>query len=183
MRLAIRGGYSDWLSHRPDSALELEKTLLFCSKYSKGRARPLGVHICHHSAKEAWRAGLSWLGPAPFARSQPADSRDGIPQLVARDPDGRLARDPDRKVLALYLQEDVRNPGDLIERTGKRLTTIYITHAHADHYLGLGPLVERFPSSERCFPTTRAFEGQGAHGGAVGSCFTWLLTASKVPSR
>jgi glyoxylase-like metal-dependent hydrolase (beta-lactamase superfamily II) len=49
---------------------------------------------------------------------------------------------------ALYLKDDVRDLGDLIERTGKRLTTIYITHAHADHYLGLGPLLERFPSAK-----------------------------------
>lgn len=50
---------------------------------------------------------------------------------------------------AQYLKDDVRDLGDLIERTGKRLTTIYITHAHADHYLGLGPLRERFPDA-RC---------------------------------
>jgi glyoxylase-like metal-dependent hydrolase (beta-lactamase superfamily II) len=50
---------------------------------------------------------------------------------------------------ALYLKDDVRELGDLIERTGKTLTTIYITHAHADHYSGLGPLLERFPSA-RC---------------------------------
>jgi len=34
---------------------------------------------------------------------------------------------------ALYLKDDVRDLGDLIERTGKKLTTIYITHAHQDH--------------------------------------------------
>jgi glyoxylase-like metal-dependent hydrolase (beta-lactamase superfamily II) len=50
---------------------------------------------------------------------------------------------------AQYLKDDVRDLGDLIERTDKRLTTIYITHAHADHYLGIGPLLERFPNA-RC---------------------------------
>jgi glyoxylase-like metal-dependent hydrolase (beta-lactamase superfamily II) len=50
---------------------------------------------------------------------------------------------------AQYLKDDVRHLGDLIERIGKSLTTIYITHAHADHYLGLGPLLERFPNA-RC---------------------------------
>ncbi|MCG7631451.1 MULTISPECIES: MBL fold metallo-hydrolase [Gordonia] len=49
---------------------------------------------------------------------------------------------------ALYLKEDVRDLGDLIERTGKKLTTIYITHDHADHYLGFGPLLERFPGAK-----------------------------------
>lgn len=49
---------------------------------------------------------------------------------------------------ALYLKDDVRDLGDLIERTGKKLTTIYITHAHQDHYLGFGPLLERFPDAK-----------------------------------
>jgi len=49
---------------------------------------------------------------------------------------------------ALYLKDDVRDLGDLIERMGKRLTTIYITHDHADHYLGFGPLLERFPDAK-----------------------------------
>lgn len=42
---------------------------------------------------------------------------------------------------ALYLKDDVRGLGDLIERTGKKLTTIYVTHAHQDHYLGIPALV------------------------------------------
>jgi len=49
---------------------------------------------------------------------------------------------------ALYLKDDVRDLGDLIERTGKRLTTIYITHAHQDHYLGFTELLERFPGAK-----------------------------------
>jgi hypothetical protein len=31
--------------------------------------------------------------------------------------------------------------------TGTKLTTIYVTHAHADHYLGIGALLERFPGA------------------------------------
>jgi glyoxylase-like metal-dependent hydrolase (beta-lactamase superfamily II) len=49
---------------------------------------------------------------------------------------------------AQYLTDDVRDLGDLIERTGKTLTTIYVTHAHPDHYLGIGPLMERFPEAK-----------------------------------
>lgn len=49
---------------------------------------------------------------------------------------------------AQFLKEDVRDLGDLIERTGKTLTTIYVTHAHFDHYLGIGPLMERFPEAK-----------------------------------
>src|SRR6516225_1629642 len=31
--------------------------------------------------------------------------------------------------------------------SGKNLTTIYITHAHGDHFLGLKPLLDRFPNA------------------------------------
>jgi glyoxylase-like metal-dependent hydrolase (beta-lactamase superfamily II) len=49
---------------------------------------------------------------------------------------------------ALHLKAEVQELGDLIERTGKRLTTIYLTHDYADHYLGIGPLLERFPGAK-----------------------------------
>jgi glyoxylase-like metal-dependent hydrolase (beta-lactamase superfamily II) len=48
---------------------------------------------------------------------------------------------------AQYIDSDIAALGDLIEETGTRLTTIYVTHAHADHYLGIGALVERFPGA------------------------------------
>jgi glyoxylase-like metal-dependent hydrolase (beta-lactamase superfamily II) len=35
-----------------------------------------------------------------------------------------------------------------ILETGKRLRTIYITHAHPDHYFGLGPVAEAFPEAK-----------------------------------
>ena len=37
---------------------------------------------------------------------------------------------------------------DDVEATGKRLTTIYITHAHGDHFLGLKVLLDRFPAAK-----------------------------------
>src|ERR1700692_1510192 len=39
---------------------------------------------------------------------------------------------------------------DWIAASGRNLTTIYITHAHGDHFLGLKLLLNRFPE-------TRAF--------------------------
>lgn len=47
----------------------------------------------------------------------------------------------------LYTPADVDRLAEAIEATGKTLTTIYITHAHFDHYVGLGVLLERFPSA------------------------------------
>jgi glyoxylase-like metal-dependent hydrolase (beta-lactamase superfamily II) len=46
---------------------------------------------------------------------------------------------------AQYIDSDIRALGDLIEETGTKLTTIFVTHGHADHYLGIGALLERFP--------------------------------------
>jgi len=48
---------------------------------------------------------------------------------------------------AQYIDSDIAALGDLIEETGTKLTTIYITHGHADHYLGIGRLLERFPGA------------------------------------
>ena len=44
-----------------------------------------------------------------------------------------------------YMSDDVDEVIRRIEATGTTLTTIYITHAHADHYFGLERLLERFP--------------------------------------
>ena len=35
-----------------------------------------------------------------------------------------------------------------ILETGKHLKTIYVTHAHPDHYFGLGPIAEAFPEAQ-----------------------------------
>lgn len=37
--------------------------------------------------------------------------------------------------------------GDLVASSGRRLTAIYITHGHVDHYFGLGRLLARFPDA------------------------------------
>ena len=46
-----------------------------------------------------------------------------------------------------HIRSEVQALGDLIERTGRRLTTIYATHGHADHWYGAGELVARFPEA------------------------------------
>jgi glyoxylase-like metal-dependent hydrolase (beta-lactamase superfamily II) len=37
---------------------------------------------------------------------------------------------------------------DWVVDTGKNLTTIYITHAHGDHFYGNAALIERFPEAK-----------------------------------
>ena len=45
------------------------------------------------------------------------------------------------------MADDVDELIDRIVASGTTLTTIYVTHAHADHYFGLERLLERFPAA------------------------------------
>jgi glyoxylase-like metal-dependent hydrolase (beta-lactamase superfamily II) len=48
---------------------------------------------------------------------------------------------------AQHIRTDVAALAEFIGRTGKRLTTIYITHGHADHWYGAGDLLAGFPDA------------------------------------
>jgi glyoxylase-like metal-dependent hydrolase (beta-lactamase superfamily II) len=48
---------------------------------------------------------------------------------------------------AQHIRTDVTALGDFIARTGMKLTTIYITHGHADHWYGAGDLLATFPDA------------------------------------
>jgi glyoxylase-like metal-dependent hydrolase (beta-lactamase superfamily II) len=47
---------------------------------------------------------------------------------------------------------------DWVEQHGKRLTTIYATHGHGDHFFGAGKVLERFPDA-RFVATQGSIEG------------------------
>lgn len=48
---------------------------------------------------------------------------------------------------AQHIREDVAALAEFIGRRGKRLTTIYVTHGHADHWYGAGDLLATFPGA------------------------------------
>jgi glyoxylase-like metal-dependent hydrolase (beta-lactamase superfamily II) len=60
-----------------------------------------------------------------------------------------LITGPSEAVLidAQHIRTDVAELAQFIGRRGKRLTTIYVTHGHADHWYGAGELVARFPGA------------------------------------
>lgn len=47
-----------------------------------------------------------------------------------------------------FLLPEAEQVVDLIRSTGKRLTTIYTTHAHPDHFLGVPAILAAFPDAE-----------------------------------
>ena len=48
---------------------------------------------------------------------------------------------------AQHIRTDVAALAEFIGRTGKKLTTIYVTHGHADHWYGAGELLAAFPDA------------------------------------
>jgi glyoxylase-like metal-dependent hydrolase (beta-lactamase superfamily II) len=46
-----------------------------------------------------------------------------------------------------FTRDQVRRVGDWIEKSGKKLTYVYATHGHGDHWFGTDALLQRFPSA------------------------------------
>ncbi len=76
----------------------------------------------------------AWPGPAPA--TWPATTAT----LISGEQDAIL-------VDALITAEEARRLTTWIRDSGKRLTTVYITHGHADHFLGLSVVLEAFPQA------------------------------------
>jgi glyoxylase-like metal-dependent hydrolase (beta-lactamase superfamily II) len=81
------------------------------------------------------------------------------PSFLPNAPEGGLTWPPTTATLisgrhdavlvdALFTRGEAHDLGQWIAASGKRLTTIYITHGHSDHYFGLSTLREQFPTAK-----------------------------------
>jgi glyoxylase-like metal-dependent hydrolase (beta-lactamase superfamily II) len=98
--------------------------------------------------------------------------------LVFGDHDAALVDVP-------FTREQVAGVGDWIERSGKRLTHIYATHWHGDHWFGTDLLMRRFPGpiAYATEGTIRLMHQQGTQGRAElwDFDFPGLIPDSPVP--
>jgi glyoxylase-like metal-dependent hydrolase (beta-lactamase superfamily II) len=75
---------------------------------------------------------------------------------------------------------------DWVAESGKNLTTIYVTHAHGDHFFGLKSLLDRFPTA-RAFATASVVEGintdkSGLYKILLGTALSWASSVAVGPA-
>ncbi|MGH8542954.1 MAG: MBL fold metallo-hydrolase [Gammaproteobacteria bacterium] len=75
------------------------------------------------------------------ANSAPESAFSATSTLISGDSDAIL-------VDAQFTLSSGSRVADWIQQSGKRLTTVYITHGHPDHYFGLAPILAKFPNAE-----------------------------------
>jgi glyoxylase-like metal-dependent hydrolase (beta-lactamase superfamily II) len=131
--------------------------------------------------------------------SRPALSYDVFvaPEKLAKAPPPRVgdppAWDPTTSTLifgardavlvdALMTVREATALADWIELHDRRLTTIYITHGHGDHYSGLSVVLHRFPGA-RAVATAGTVQ-QMRNGSATAHPYrAWFPVRSLTPSR
>jgi glyoxylase-like metal-dependent hydrolase (beta-lactamase superfamily II) len=74
---------------------------------------------------------------------------------------------------ALMTVREATALADWIELHDRRLTTIYITHGHGDHYCGLSVLLDRFPDA-RAVATSATVEQMRNGSGAADTYRAWF---------
>ncbi|MFK0160874.1 MBL fold metallo-hydrolase [Streptomyces sp. NPDC090493] len=90
-------------------------------------------------------------GTPPVPHGYPAVASPITSTLITGESDAVLVDTP-------WTREHVRVIGDWIASFDKRLTAIYITHSHGDHWMGAPALVERFPGA-KIYGTPKTVEG------------------------
>lgn len=70
-----------------------------------------------------------------------------------------------------------------VEATGKNLTTVYVTHAHGDHWFGLGTVLDRFPDARAvAAPNVARGIGEQLHSPSIDS-FWRSRFPGQIPDR
>ncbi|MDJ0825256.1 MAG: MBL fold metallo-hydrolase [Rhodobacter sp.] len=94
-------------------------------------------------------------GSAAAALARPAQAGLAEAQVFTADPfggvvDSTVILGDDAAVLidAQFTLPNATRLADVIAATGKRLETIFITHYHPDHHLGLAAIMDRFPDAQ-----------------------------------
>lgn len=83
---------------------------------------------------------------------------------------------------AQYITQDIEDLGDMIEQVGRKLTTIFITHGHADHYFGMDRLAARFPGT-RIVAASSVVEDINARGDEQVATFSaWFGDQLVIPT-
>jgi glyoxylase-like metal-dependent hydrolase (beta-lactamase superfamily II) len=101
------------------------------------------------SANTALNSGLGW---STLNIKRPGLSRDvppGQEELMwVANSSTLIYGERDAVLVDTFLTiEQTQALSDWVAASGKNLRAIYITHGHGDHFFGLAPLLERFPSA------------------------------------
>jgi glyoxylase-like metal-dependent hydrolase (beta-lactamase superfamily II) len=118
--------------------------------------------ILPRSAMSAEDRKASGLGYKVFTVTRPGLNRDVPPgkealQWVANSSTLIYGEREAVLVDTFLTVEQSRGLADSIAATGKTLKAIYVTHAHGDHFFGLGILQQRFPDA-KAFATPEVVE-------------------------
>ncbi|WP_199723353.1 MBL fold metallo-hydrolase [Micromonospora sp. CV4] len=99
----------------------------------------------------AWSTYVAPAKPVVSTDLPPGESREmwspTTSTLIYGDRDAVL-------VDALLTLDEGRALADWVEANGRNLTTIYITHAHGDHFFGAAAVLERFPRARLVAPVS-----------------------------
>ncbi|PWR12837.1 MBL fold metallo-hydrolase [Micromonospora acroterricola] len=102
-------------------------------------------------ASLAWSTYVAPAKPVVSTDLPPGESREmwspTSSTLIYGDHDAVL-------VDALLTLDEGRALADWISASGRNLTTIYITHAHGDHFFGAAAVLERFPGARMVAPSS-----------------------------
>ncbi|MBY5378313.1 MBL fold metallo-hydrolase [Rhizobium leguminosarum] len=137
------------------------------------------------TANTASKNGLSWN---TLNIKRPGLSRDvppGHEELMwVANSSTLIYGEQDAVLVDTFLTtEQTQTLSDWVAASGKNLIAIYITHGHGDHFFGLAPLLERFPSA-RAVATPAVVEAMHQHLSPIWVENFWRkLFPGQIPDR